>query len=102
MSVTLANRLYVLRVVTFDDFLSDFKSDETLAVLGEALAITVSLVLVIVIVTLTFVWMRFVDQQRRQAVAVLAVTRKTHNVVVGYVCHELRNPYVLSTVCEKK
>jgi hypothetical protein len=56
------------------------------------LGVSLTLVVAAGVVVMAAGWVYHSRQRTRQAVLSLDASRKAHNAIVGYVCHELRNP----------
>jgi hypothetical protein len=95
--VNLADRTFSLRIVAMRQYADDFTTSSQGRV-ASALGVTLSLVLGLSIVLATAGWLWHEQQRDRQANLAIEATRAAHNAIVGYVCHELRNPlHVLET-----
>ncbi len=93
----MADRKYILRVIAEDDFLAEFQTNKTLTLI-ESLGISLSFIVSASIIGMSFTAVFLARQQQKHVTELLVTSRRTHNVIVGYVCHELRNPlHVLHT-----
>jgi signal transduction histidine kinase len=95
----MADRLYSLHVIAQNDYVSTFLSANT-ALLYEVIGISMSVVVAFTSVAVACGWVYFIDvsNRRKQDAVAVSASRDTHNAIVGYVCHELRNPlHVLET-----
>ncbi len=94
----LADRTFTFRVfaLSLDEFTEEFAA-------GQGTIVFVMCILLSVAITLAIFacagsWLHHTRQRDEQARKRFEIARTAHNAVVGYVCHELRNPlHVLET-----
>ncbi len=92
VAVAMADRAYTLQVVAYSDFLADFQASTPRVYAGVGILLSLTISCIVVGVAYGWRYSVHVNQQREQTITSIAAARRTHNVIVGYVCHELRNP----------
>jgi hypothetical protein len=89
----MADRLYTLHVIAYNDYL-DGLDIESAANLYEAIGILITAVVAAVMEVSACAWMAHASEREKQSriEGGAFAARRTHNIIVGFVCHELRNP----------
>ncbi len=88
----MADRHYTLTVTAYDDYKAEFMADTRELYAGVGIALSFVAAAAVVAVAYSWKHSSCVDHERDQVLGAIAASRTTHNIIVGYICHELRNP----------
>jgi signal transduction histidine kinase len=89
----MADRRYQLHVIAQQEYVAGFLVTYT-AQMYKIVGILATILFALTFLAIACGWGYVIDNnnKRKQNRAAVAASRATHNAIVGYVCHELRNP----------